>query len=53
MTTELLSMRPNLPVEDLDRAVAFYREVLGFELAACMDDVGFALMKGGGAELHS
>ena len=51
MTTELLSMRPNLPVEDLDRAVAFYREVLGFELAARMDDVGFALMKGGGAEL--
>lgn len=51
MTTELLSMRPNLPVEDLDRAVAFYREVLGFELAARMDDVGFALMKGGSAEL--
>ena len=51
MTTELLSMRPNLPVEDLDRAVAFYRDVLGFELAARMDDVGFALMKGGGAEL--
>ena len=48
---ELLSMRPNLPVADLDRAVAFYRDVLGFELAARMDDAGFALMKGGSAEL--
>ncbi|MEP7215401.1 MAG: VOC family protein [Anaerolineaceae bacterium] len=48
---ELLSMRPNLPVADLDRSVAFYRDVLGFELGARMDDIGFALMKGGGAEL--
>jgi len=48
---ELLSMRPNLPVADLDRSIAFYRDVLGFEVAARMDDVGFALMKGGGAEL--
>lgn len=48
---ELLSMRPNLPVEDLDRSIGFYRDVLGFELAARMDEAGFALMKAGGAEL--
>ncbi len=48
---ELVAMRPNLPVEDLDRAITFYRDVIGFEVAARMDDHGFALMKGGGAEL--
>ncbi|MBI5949676.1 MAG: VOC family protein [Chloroflexi bacterium] len=48
---ELLSMRPNLPVRDLAAAVAFYRDVLGFGVAHEDAGAGFALMRGGGAEL--
>ncbi|MBA4179129.1 MAG: hypothetical protein C0506_00935 [Anaerolinea sp.] len=50
-SVQLLAMRPNLPVADLERAVAFYRDVIGFGVEARMDDVGFALMRAGGAEL--
>ena len=48
---ELLSMRPNLPVHDLTAAVDFYRDVLGFDVAHEDSVVGFALLRGGGAEL--
>ena len=48
---ELLSMRPNLPVRDLGAAVAFYRDVLGFDVAHEDPGAGFALLRGGGAEL--
>lgn len=47
----LLSMRPNLPVADVDRAIASYRDVLGFDVRARFDDGSFALMAAGEAEV--
>jgi catechol 2,3-dioxygenase-like lactoylglutathione lyase family enzyme len=41
---------PALPVRDAARAVAFYREKLGFSVAH--EDGGFAVLKRDGAELH-
>lgn len=40
--TEFLSCRPNLEVDDLAPAVAFLREVLGFEVE--VDEPGMGLM---------
>lgn len=48
---ELLSVRPNLPVLELQRAIAFYRDVIGFDLVHAEDDGSFALLRSGGAEL--
>lgn len=48
---QLLSMRPNLPVADIDRAVVFYRDVLGFGVRARFEDGSFALMAAGEAEV--
>lgn len=48
---QLLSMRSNLPVRDLAVTLAFYRDVLGFDVAHEDPAAGFALLRGGGAEL--
>ncbi len=34
----------SMPVADLDRAIAWYQEVLGFELRYRMDDIGWCEM---------
>jgi catechol 2,3-dioxygenase-like lactoylglutathione lyase family enzyme len=44
---------PGVPVADMDRALWFYRDVLGFEVKFTNGDpVSFAVMKQGDAELH-
>ncbi len=49
---QVLNARPNLAVADVERSVAFYRDVLGFEAAAMMGEPpDFALLHGGGAEI--
>ncbi len=48
----VVNARPNLAVADVERSVAFYRDVLGFEATAVMGEPpNFALLHGGGAEL--
>ncbi|MDZ7728928.1 MAG: VOC family protein [Dehalococcoidia bacterium] len=47
--TELLAFRPNMPVADLDAALAFYRDLLGFEAAHV--EPGLAILRSGGAEV--
>lgn len=37
----------SLPVSDLDRAIAWYRDVLGFELIYRLDDMGWCELKTG------
>ena len=44
---------PGVPVADMDRALWFYRDVLGFEVQFTNGDpVSFAVLKQGEAELH-
>ena len=43
---QLLNARPNLAVPDVERSVAFYRDVLGFEATAMMGEPpDFALLQ--------
>jgi len=46
---ELLSFRPNLFVQDVARAIGFYRDVLGMEVHAAPPDGSFAMLGGHGA----
>lgn len=44
---------PTIPVTDIDHALRFYRDVLGFVVAFTNGDpVSFAIIKQGDAELH-
>ena len=44
---------PTLPVTDIERALQFYRDLLGFEVQFTNGEpVSFAVVKQGGAELH-
>ena len=44
---------PGVPVADMDRAIRFYRDVLGFEVGFTNGSpVSFAVLKQGDAELH-
>ena len=44
---------PTIPVTDIHRALAFYRDALGFVVAITNGDpVSFAVVKQGGAQLH-
>jgi catechol 2,3-dioxygenase-like lactoylglutathione lyase family enzyme len=44
---------PTVPVADMERALRFYRDVLGFEVQFTNGDpLSFAVLKQGGAELH-
>jgi uncharacterized glyoxalase superfamily protein PhnB len=48
------SLAPNLMVEDVTRAIAFYRDTLGFEVAAKQPDEGapvWAMLSAGGVSL--
>ena len=48
----IVNARPNLAVADVERSVAFYRDVLGFEATAVMGEPpDFALLHGGRAEI--
>jgi lactoylglutathione lyase len=50
----LTKLTPNLMVEDVDRTVDFYRDVLGFTLAATAPEqrpFDWAMVTAGGAEL--
>ena len=57
MLVETRGMAPLLFVYDMPTAVHFYRDVLGFEIAATSkpdhrgDDFGWCLLKSGGGEL--
>lgn len=44
---------PTIHVADIDRALRFYRDVLGFEVAYTYGDpVSFAVIRQGAAQLH-
>lgn len=44
---------PSVPVKDLDRALQFYRDLLGFEIQFTNGNpISFAVVKQGEAELH-
>jgi len=50
----LKSLTPNMMVEDVNRTIEFYRDVLGFELTANVPEsgqFGWASMKLGGVEV--
>ena len=50
----LQNCTPNMMVEDVDRTVAFYREVLGFEVVMTVPDEGpfdWAMVRRDGVEL--
>jgi predicted enzyme related to lactoylglutathione lyase len=47
-TAKVLS--PILPVEDMERCITFYREVLGFEVG--MQSDSYSIVKRGAASLH-
>ena len=44
---------PTIPVQDMNRALQFYRDLLGFEVRFTNGNpIGFAIVKQGDAELH-
>lgn len=45
------SIRPNFPVGDLARAVAFYQRTLGFEVRVEAPEYGLAILGSGAIEL--
>ncbi len=46
---EYLNFRPTLPVKDLDRAVTFYRDIIGLEVSQLAPEYGLAIMAKQGA----
>jgi catechol 2,3-dioxygenase-like lactoylglutathione lyase family enzyme len=55
MTYEFSRVTPNLVVADVARSVAFYRDVLGFELVMTVPDAApfvFAIVKRGEIEVY-
>jgi lactoylglutathione lyase len=54
MPHELKKLTPNLVVSNVERSVAFYRDMLGFTLTATVPDASpfvFAIVQSGGVEL--
>jgi uncharacterized glyoxalase superfamily protein PhnB len=54
MTTRLKKLTPNLMVEDVNRTIAFYKDILGFELLATQPESGqfdWAMMKRNDVEM--
>ena len=43
---------PVLPCSDISRAVAYYRDVLGFHVKAVSPDDAYAIVERGAVELH-
>jgi catechol 2,3-dioxygenase-like lactoylglutathione lyase family enzyme len=48
---EYLNFRPNLPVQDLERAVAFYRDIIGLDQIQLAPEYGLAILSKQGAEV--
>ena len=48
---EFINFRPNLLVKDVAISIAFYRDVVGFEVRNSTDDGSFALLGKGLAEV--
>ncbi len=48
---EFINFRPNLLVRDIDASIAFYRDVIGFEVRNSTNDGSFALLGKGLAEV--
>jgi lactoylglutathione lyase len=54
MTTSLKKLTPNVMVEDVNRTIQFYKEILGFELLTTVPGEGqfdWAMMKHGSVEI--
>jgi catechol 2,3-dioxygenase-like lactoylglutathione lyase family enzyme len=54
MPHELKKLTPNLVVSNVEKSVAFYRDVLGFTLAATVPEASpyvFAIVQSGGVEV--
>src|SRR5213593_1634541 len=54
MATTLKKLTPNLMVEDVNRTIAFYKDVLGFQLLATVPETGqfgWAMMKRDNVEI--
>ena len=54
MTTNLKKMTPNLMVEDVNKTIAFYKDILGFELLATVPETGqfnWAMMRRDNVEI--
>ena len=55
MPYQLTSLTPNLLVADVDRSLAFYRDVLGFEVGQMVPDASpfvFAIVRSGPVEVY-
>ena len=55
MSYELSSLTPNLIVADVERSMAFYRDVLGFTVVTTVPDAApyvFAIVKSGPVEVY-
>ena len=48
---ELINFRPNLLVKDVPASIAFYRDIIGFEVRNAMEDGSFGLLGKGLAEV--
>lgn len=54
MAYELSSLTPNLIVADIERSLAFYRDILGFTVQTTVPDASpyvFAILRSGGVEV--
>ena len=51
-TPEFFAAYPVLPCADVPRAVAYYRDVLGFHVQVISPDNAYAIVERGGVELH-
>jgi uncharacterized glyoxalase superfamily protein PhnB len=54
MPHQLTKLTPNLVVSNVERSIAFYRDVLGFTVQATVPDVSpyvFAVVQSGGVEI--
>src|SRR5437762_5953617 len=54
MPHELKKLTPNLVVSNVERSIAFYRDVLGFTLTTTVPDASpfvFAILQSGGVEI--
>ena len=54
MSYQFSSLTPNLIVADVERSIAFYRDILGFTVQTTVPDASpyvFAILRSGGVEL--
>jgi len=55
MSYELASLTPNLIVADIERSIAFYRDILGFTVQTTVPDASpyvFAILRSGPVEVY-